>query len=333
MAFKNLLYIPFFLLIACQGDDTASEMDSTDDMQAAEFELITTPLSNITQIKATAGGTIDGVLLNEIEELGVVYSTSSNPSTNDTTIAAAIALDFAVQLDNLDVNTQYFLRAYVILNGEILYGNERSFITLDHKEFNGIPLLTSQANIDMFFSQGWSKIGGLIIKEEVEGDITNLSALSSLVIIGTDGPFTETLQIENNKNLQSLDGLQNVKTVGGILLANNGLLDISQLENLEEINGSVRISNEPLNNLIGLHNLKMLQFTLQISTNENLQSLEDLESLETIGEDIIITSNPTLSNFCALTLPVANGFSGFYTVFDNFYNPTQEDITNENCSI
>jgi hypothetical protein len=335
MAIKKLLYILLFLLIACQGDDTASEMDSTDDMQVAEFELITIPLSGITQIKATAAGAINGVLLNEIEELGFVYSTSPGPSTNDTTIAAAMTLNFTVQLVNLDVNTQYFVRAYAIINRETRYGNELSFSTLEHKEFNGIPTLTSQADVDSFFAEAYSKILGFIIEEEVAGDITNLNALSTLVEIGTATNVDYAIRILNNSSLTDLSGLENLRAwKGGGVISGNKISDLSVFSQIERIDGSFSISNEPLlANLNGLSNIIEITGELQIINNSSLLNLSGLENLNRLGQDLSIIGNVNLTDFCGLENLINNDFSGVYAVFSNAFNPTQEDIENGNCSL
>lgn len=331
--FAGISFLFVFMLIACQGDDSTTETDPTDDVMNAEFNIGTIIPQNITQIKATVGGEIEGVAVTDVSEKGVVYSLSANPTTNDHTILSdQNSLNFTVEITDLEVNTRYFVRAYAILNGEVKYGNEISFNTLEHKVFGGTILITSQSAIDSFFGEGWSKIGGIIIEEEIPGNITNLNALSSLIEIGSYEPFVETLYIANNQNLQNLNGLENVTNLGGIALANNNISDLSALSNLEVINGSVRISKEPLTSLQGLHNISEMPFTLQINET-NLQNLNDLENLRSIGEDIIISNNASLVDLCALTPAINNGVVGFYTVFDNGYNPTIKDMENGDCSI
>ena len=68
-----------------------------------------------------------------IEERGVVYSESSDPTTDDTKVKAdGTSVDsFSVDLIGLDPNTTYHVRAYVINEEGTTYGADESFKTLN----------------------------------------------------------------------------------------------------------------------------------------------------------------------------------------------------------
>ncbi len=53
------------------------------------------------------------------------------------------------------------------------------------------------------------------------------------------------------------------------------------------------------------------------------------ETKNKIYVEIDIITNEELSDFCALKSVLTQGFSGDYTVFDNFSNPTMEGVVND----
>ncbi|GEQ84936.1 hypothetical protein ULMS_04440 [Patiriisocius marinistellae] len=332
---KKLSYylIALFVVIGCQKDDTQPVEEQ--EGQNEDVNITTSLLTNITQIKATTGGIITGVEISEIDSQGIVLSLTNNPTTDDTVVInETIALNYSVEILNLEVDTQYFVKSFITVDNETFYGDELVLNTLEHKEFNAIVTLTSQSNIDAFFSEGWSKISGFIIEEEVDGDITDLSAMSSLLEIGEAGATVTVVDIKNNSSLQGLEGLHNVTTIGGgIVLSNNALIDISALGNLTIID-RLGIGSEPLTNLNGLNNVTTITDALSIGGNNQLTSLEDLGSLTSIGNMVLINSNDSLQNYCSLTTALASVDNSYdYNAFGNAFNPTLEDLQNGNCSL
>lgn len=66
---------------------------------------------------------------------------------------------------------------------------------------------------------------------------------------------------------------------------------------------------------------------LRIRQNEPLNSLSGLDNLEAIAEGgIEIQFNYSLSDFCALTKVLANGFDQYYNAQGNAFNPSEENI-------
>lgn len=74
--------------------------------------------------------------------------------------------------------------------------------------------------------------------------------------------------------------------------------------------------------------------SLVIINTEVLENLNGFENLNRIGGNIDISRNSGLSNFCGIVsvLQTTNGFSGNYTVQDNLFNPTQQELENGTCS-
>ncbi len=101
--------------------------------------LTTEDITNITAISATCGGNIidDGGL--PITVRGVCWSTSPNPTIADSHSVDSCGMgNFSSSITELNLNTQYYVRAYAINDVYISYGEQLCFTTRD-----GIPTLTT----------------------------------------------------------------------------------------------------------------------------------------------------------------------------------------------
>jgi len=103
-------------------------------------------------------------------------------------------------------------------------------------------------------------------------DISDLSPLSDLV------EAKRFLSIQDNPELQSLEGLSN----------------------LEFVNNFWIHRNDKLTNLSGLSSLAVIHSELDIYKNNSLKTLEGINSLESINHFLTISSNPVLDNLNAL---------------------------------
>ncbi|MCB0453640.1 MAG: T9SS type A sorting domain-containing protein, partial [Aequorivita sp.] len=113
--------------------------------------------------------------------------------------------------------------------------------------------------------------------------------------------FARGFKIENNDNLTSLEGLENLDSVYYYfdILDNNSLQNLNGLNNLTQVDGDLNILNTHLLNLNGLNNLHSVSQTLTIRNNF-LEDLSGLEGLTEIGEYLYIQSNPFLQNLDGL---------------------------------
>lgn len=92
--------------------------------------VTTHPVTEITSVSATAGGTVesDGGQFQTVR--GFCWSNAPMPDTTDfVTKEVDDKLDFAGTINNLSANTTYYVRAYGITSAGISYGNEVSFTT------------------------------------------------------------------------------------------------------------------------------------------------------------------------------------------------------------
>ena len=98
--------------------------------------VITDQVTNIQQTSATCGGyvtTSGGVGSIDITERGICWSTSHNPTTNDSHASNGTGMGhYLVNMTNLTANTTYYVRAYAINGAGIGYGEEVSFTTLQN---------------------------------------------------------------------------------------------------------------------------------------------------------------------------------------------------------
>jgi len=117
--------------------------------------------------------------------------------------------------------------------------------------------------------------------------------------------------ISDNTSLASLDGLENLGTIGQSLsIRGNSLLeDLQGLNGLNHIGTGIYIEgNDLLANLHGLENLEVVGDDLVIGGNDNLSSLTGLDNLASIGGDLKlgyygnfgVHGNPKLSSLEAL---------------------------------
>jgi len=182
--------------------------------------------------------------------------------------------------------------------------------------------LTSLQGFNNLISTG----GGIKIAQNE--NLNNVFDLNSLTTIGG------SLFFNNNPNLINLNGLNNLQTVEGDLwlFRNEHLFDINGLHNLTFVGGDLFINNcFNLQNIEGLAGITSLKH-LKLYNCKSLQNLDGLVNLVSLTERLTIQNNEKLNDFCGLKTIFNNGFSGVYTVTENLFNPTVEDMLNDNCS-
>jgi hypothetical protein len=128
--------------------------------------------------------------------------------------------------------------------------------------------------------------------------LDDVSGLSSLSSIGGDVIITS---LESIGDLGFLSGISHVH--GNLKLSYLGLKDFTGLENLVAVDGALTIAENgyALENLSGLNNLQYVGGGLTLGYNYALTSLQQLESLTSVGqlengEDVRIVSNRVLPN-------------------------------------
>ncbi len=94
-------------------------------------EIITTPVSGVTQNSVTTGGYVSGIPANPVTEKGVCISTATFPdiSGKHTTDGSGTG-NFTAVFTTLAANTTYYIRAYATTADGTVYGDQIIFSTL-----------------------------------------------------------------------------------------------------------------------------------------------------------------------------------------------------------
>jgi hypothetical protein len=204
----------------------------------------------------------------------------------------------------------------------------------------GNVLLTTQSEVDDFGSMGYTHILGYLRINDFESTekICDLSPLSDLKSVGS------FCFISSVTCARDLDGLQNLKTVGLIgplgafSVVGENLKDISALDNLKKITGSLNIiSNPKLKNINAFSKIKSLgpghtlaaiesNWVLSVTNNAKLRNMNGLSNLKKVAGRVLIRFNDQLRNLDDLSkLKEIGYYSG-----DIFPNKNLEIYDNPN---
>ncbi len=171
-----------------------------------------------------------------------------------------------------------------------------SYLSLKGQCPSGDITLTSQAQIDNFkqnYPNCTNYSGELGINNLVpfvlNSDITNLDSLNELESIAG-------LDIIYCQNLTSIEGLQNLNTINGsiVLFNNPEIEDLAPLSDITTANQLLIREMDGLSDLTGFDNLTSLSSYIFIFDNQNLTSLDGLQGLQSIDGYIVIRQNPSL---------------------------------------
>lgn len=92
--------------------------------------VTTYEVTNITQTTATGGGEVSCAEGCEVSERGICWGTFHNPTTSNHHGNSGTGVgSFTVNMTGLYANAHYYVRAYAIIDGETLYGDEIDFWT------------------------------------------------------------------------------------------------------------------------------------------------------------------------------------------------------------
>lgn len=311
-------------------------------------ELETFKVTDINLFSADMGGKLLAQGDSEIIEVGLIIGSTVNSTIENNLKKIELNLDsqneFRTTLTNISESTTYYVRAYAINNEGVGYGNEEVFSSPnENKIYDGNVILNTQEEVIAFGANNYTTIDGSLL---INGTVTDLTPLESLVIVNNS--FT----IRNTVNLKNLEGLNNLKVTGkrfanGFLIRDNLALEsLNGLNSLEATNGETDIINnnylinlQGLNNYIGanagefriedcdrlqslsgLENFSFVGYYLYIRNNEVLNDLSALSRLSFVGERVHISNNPNLENL--------NGFDLLTSTkgVDVFYNDALKNL-------
>ena len=143
----------------------------------------------------------------------------------------------------------------------------------------------------------------------------------------------DLLEVFKNDNLESLDSFSSLEKINMELrIHENPLLERITFNTLQNIDLELKIYGNDILNEISAPNLKKVQERLSIRFNPvlNTLNLSNGNAFE-VGE-LQIRNNVELLDFCFLrNIQFSNFAEGLYDVQQNGYNPTLEELTNDNC--
>jgi len=198
--------------------------------------------------------------------------------------------------------------------------------------------INSQADLENFdFSAIDSIKGPLSI---MNTDANDLSFLSEICVTGRVDIFgnesltsldgierincISSLVIEQNRNLRNIQALENLEISENFNLKNNGLEQIESISSLNSVSNQIFIAEE---NLVDFKIFKDLtQVNSLVLLRSQTENLDDLQNLELITEEIRITGNPRLSDFCGIKNALESSPNIDFEIQSNQVNPTQEEI-------
>lgn len=114
------------------GTEYGTQVEFTT-LAVAEPDLTTGAVSSITDVSATVGGNVTAANGGAIQERGVCWGTSENPTINDDLAEADLGNgtgEFSVSITSLDMGTIYYARAYATNSAGTSYGEQVMFSTL-----------------------------------------------------------------------------------------------------------------------------------------------------------------------------------------------------------
>ncbi|MEO6759743.1 MAG: hypothetical protein ABIO24_09845 [Saprospiraceae bacterium] len=156
---------------------------------------------------------------------------------------------------------------------------------------------TTQGQVDSF---GLQYPGCHSITGDVFIDSTFITDLSGLQVLDS---IEKDLNIHDMLQLTSLQGLQNLHSIGGgFYLKNTGVDSLPAISNLHLIGGSLKIEgNVALQNLAGLGALTAIGGEVLINNNSLLTNLAGLSHVQTIGLRLVVQDNPLLNGLGGLS--------------------------------
>jgi uncharacterized protein (TIGR02145 family) len=91
--------------------------------------VTTTAITSISSSSASSGGTVTDIGLSAISAVGVCWSTTALPTTDNSITTNGTSTSFTSNITGLVVGTTYYVRAYATNSYGTSYGNELSFTT------------------------------------------------------------------------------------------------------------------------------------------------------------------------------------------------------------
>ena len=192
---------------ATNQQGTAYGEQKTFTTKAYALPTVTTSfVTDISYTSATVGGNVTNDGGAEVTERGVVYSTSSNPTTSNSKVTSGSGMgSFTCNITNLQEGTTYYVRAYAVNEKGTAYGEQKSFTTSSI----ALPTVTTSSVTNITYNS--ATVGGNVTSDG-GASVTERGICYST----TEHPTTESTKIISGKGTgdytANLTGLQDSTT-------------------------------------------------------------------------------------------------------------------------
>ena len=190
---SNTIYYVRAYAINSAGISYGNEISFTTISNSGNLATVSTlTAGNITASSAVCSGNVSNNGGTPVTERGICFNIASNPTTaNNKIISGSGTGNFTINLNSLDTNTTYYVRAYAINSAGTSYGNEISFTTI----LNGLSVVKRQRATVTYVGATWCPPCGAYgdpTKEHMESTFGNdvvILSVQSGDAISTAGEF------------------------------------------------------------------------------------------------------------------------------------------------
>lgn len=174
------------------------------------------------------------------------------------------------------------------------------------------------------------------VVEVTNGQLNELSKVTIDLLDVEEDVFNGNITLTTQEEINSF-GANGYKIINGDLIIDedqliHDIVFLDALSTIEEIKGDFKINN--LFNLLDLPSFEKLVAvgSMEITNNWGILDLHSLLNISKCDGPITITNNTSLGSFCGIRPLLQSGnFNDTYTVADNFYNPSEQDVIDGNC--
>ncbi len=228
---------------------------------------------------------------------------------------------------------------------------------------SGLDNLKSVGSLSISGNLKLKSISGFNSLENIDGsfelynnrELATLDGFQNLVSVDKDFLVTYNVELNSLEDFESLEHIgSNVE-----IASNDELIDLDGFKKITWLHAIEITKNSKLQNLKGLESLKTVEYIFGIAENPSLESINHLSNLISIGyasyivENVKLTTlqglenledsgsyrflikyNTTLTNLCSIQTLIQemDDVSNIEIEF-NLFNPTPQEVLNDNCAL
>ncbi|MBQ4804891.1 hypothetical protein J8L88_18650 [Aquimarina sp. MMG015] len=255
------------------------------------------------------------------------------------TIASAINEE-TYTIDHLIAGETYYWKIRSTDTNDLTSLSDLKKFSIYEKVWEGNLSISSQADLDNFESNGYTRIAGNFFVGQIENPRSNqlktlhkidgglwfsrnnfidLEGLENLTSVGELG-----VMLTSNNFLETIEHLKNLKKAGSIVIDDNpSLISLDGLQNITELTGRFFLADLPLiTNLDGFPEaIKEIPGNLYISKLPMITNIDSLQNIEKITGTLNINFT-SLNNF--------NGLSNLTEIGEDLRVTYNDDLTTVN---